>query len=140
VNHKPTTKEITMSLAIQVDNVAAVLLPDGWHDVADNSFNIDSYEYVHGDLTVHGGGWGGVCSSGYSFTEPDGTAFAGPLTAIVGVRGPGLDKAAPRVELPKWCGECDGPELEARWVSVPNGSVHGASKRCPRCNPHAKKS
>ena len=35
-----------MSLAIDVDRVARVLLDDGWHDVADDSFAIDAYEYV----------------------------------------------------------------------------------------------
>lgn len=130
-----------MSLGIQVKNVTAVLLADGWHDVAHDSFNIDSYEYERGGITLHGGGWGGVCSSGYGFTQPDGTALAGPLTAVLTVRGAGLDEAGPRgVELPAWCGQCDGPELEKRWIAVPNGTVNGATARCPRCNPHAKKS
>jgi len=36
-----------MSLAIDVDKVHEVLLPDGkWHEVADHSFEIDAYEYL----------------------------------------------------------------------------------------------
>jgi|SRR5215831_4087443 len=36
-----------MSLAIDIDKVHDVLLPDGkWHEVADQSFEMDSYEYL----------------------------------------------------------------------------------------------
>jgi len=35
-----------MSLAIDIDKVATVLLADGWHTVEDDSFDIDAYEYV----------------------------------------------------------------------------------------------
>jgi hypothetical protein len=45
-----------MSLAIEVDDVVAVLLRDGWHAVADDSFEIDSYEFLHGDVVRVGGG------------------------------------------------------------------------------------
>jgi hypothetical protein len=37
-----------MSLAIDIDQVTGVLLADGWHDVVDVSFEIDSYEYLRG--------------------------------------------------------------------------------------------
>jgi hypothetical protein len=126
-----------VSLGIQVDNVTAVLLADGWHQVGNHSFDIDAYEFMHGTLTVHGGGWGGVTTSGYAFAEPDGTILSGPLTAILAVRHgekPAKVSLQPTV-LPDWCGECDGPELEKRWIFVDDGK---ASKRCPRCNPHAK--
>ena len=35
-----------MSLRIDVDTVTAVLLADGWHEVADASFVLDAYEYL----------------------------------------------------------------------------------------------
>src|SRR6516225_3089935 len=36
-----------MSLAIDIDKVYEVLLPDGkWREVADQSFEMDSYEYL----------------------------------------------------------------------------------------------
>ncbi len=54
-----------MSLDIQVRNITAVWLVDGWHEVKD--FNIDAYEFSEGDRTVVGGGQvKGVPSSGAS--------------------------------------------------------------------------
>jgi hypothetical protein len=35
-----------VSLAIDVDHVTEVLLADGWHIVAEQSFTLDSYEYI----------------------------------------------------------------------------------------------
>jgi hypothetical protein len=35
--------------------------------------------------------------------------------------------------LPEWCGECEGPALEQRWVTRPDGVG-----RCGRCHPHAQ--
>jgi hypothetical protein len=87
-----------MSLAIDVDRVTAVLLDDGWHPVADNSFAIDSYEFLwwsecqckddddDDPMVLHGGGQSGVCAAGFSFKTLDGDVIAGPLTAIVAVR------------------------------------------------------
>ncbi len=81
-----------MSLAIETAEVTAVLLGDGWHEVADSSFDLDSYEYIHGTdsrgdtVLAHGGGQSGVCATGYVFKEPDGTFTYGPLTAILAVR------------------------------------------------------
>jgi hypothetical protein len=45
-----------MSLAIQVDKVKRVLLADGWHEVAEVSFDLDAYEYLHKDHILLGGG------------------------------------------------------------------------------------
>jgi hypothetical protein len=80
-----------MSLYIDVDKVTEVLLADGWHTVADESFDLDSYEYHHGELLLHGGGSGGICATGFTFIEDVGYAtpprrIAGPLTAILAVR------------------------------------------------------
>jgi hypothetical protein len=33
-----------MSLYIDVDRVSSVLLADGWHAVAEDSFDLDAYE------------------------------------------------------------------------------------------------
>ena len=82
-----------MSLHIDPAKVVGVLLADGWHDVADASFTLDSYEYVEDDLVLHGGGQSGVCAAGFAFTEASvpGPSFdgrrliAGPLTAVLAV-------------------------------------------------------
>jgi hypothetical protein len=128
-----------MSLAIQADDITAVLLADGWHSVS-SGFDVDAYEFKLGSLLIHGGGTNDVCGSGFVFTEPDGVRTAGPLTSILAVRrGVASPKAADGTVIPEWCGECDGPELEKRWVDVPTGTTRRAAKRCPRCNPHAAK-
>lgn len=99
-----------MSLAIDVDTVVRVLLADGWHDVEDASFGLDSYEYLwsgrsgvsvadldrrQGDpeyrydrnepMILHGGGASGICACGFVFKTKDGTKLYGPLTAILAV-------------------------------------------------------
>jgi hypothetical protein len=81
-----------MSLAIDIDDVTAVLLADGWHYVYKKSFALDSYEFMHGEQLEHGGGNSGVCATGFSFIERDQSATAveeqisGPLTSIIAVR------------------------------------------------------
>jgi hypothetical protein len=35
-----------------VERVDAVLLADGWHAIHAKSFDLDSYEYMHGDLML----------------------------------------------------------------------------------------
>jgi hypothetical protein len=89
-----------MSLAIDVDEVTAVLLPDGWHDVLDRSFSLDSYEYIwwqdmkpeqrerENPMVMLGGGQvQGVPSTGFTFKAKDGW-LAGPLTAVLAVKRP----------------------------------------------------
>ncbi len=89
-----------MSLLIDVDKVHAVLLPDGkWHEVADESFELDSYEYVRaselkqGDVTsgvrLAGGQEELVPATGARWLERDSlgkqrSVFC-PLTAIQAV-------------------------------------------------------
>ncbi len=86
-----------MSLAIDVEFVSEVLLADGWHRVEENSFTLDSYEYIwegQPEKRLHGGGNSGVCATGFEFLESvDGglddrtlTKASGPLTAILAVR------------------------------------------------------
>lgn len=85
-----------MSLAIDVDTIVAVLLVDGWHEVAERSFTMDSYEFIwwseHADtmrddpMLMHGGGQGGVCATGFRFKVKAEGHIAGPLTAILAVR------------------------------------------------------
>lgn len=81
-----------MSLAIDVDKVIAVLLIDGWHEVKNKSFALDSYEYIwypegaDESQLVHGGGQSDVCATGFEFQDGVGTLMSGPLTAILAVR------------------------------------------------------
>lgn len=74
-----------MSLYIDVDKVTEVLLTDGWHTVADSSFNLDSSEYHYGDMLLHGGGNSGVCATGFTFIDDQGKTLFDPLTAILAV-------------------------------------------------------
>lgn len=98
----PVPYDPRMSLLIDVDNVTAVLLVDGWHDVADHSFTLDSYEFVwanqherdKGDFTtLHGGGQSDICATGFMFSDGGGSQIAGPLTSVLAV------KAANRLAL-----------------------------------------
>jgi hypothetical protein len=91
-----------VSLAIDIAAVTAVLLPDGWHTVADKSFTIDAYEFVafnsddptddEDGMIMHSSGEGGVCPVGFSFVEKASgksakrTPMSGPLTAIIALR------------------------------------------------------
>jgi hypothetical protein len=79
-----------MSLAIDVDNITHVLLADGWHEVHDTSFAIDSYEFMWrqgmGDKPMLGGGQEKhVAAAGFSFAESDHT-LSGPLTSVLAVK------------------------------------------------------
>jgi hypothetical protein len=79
-----------MSLAIDVDNITHVLLADGWHEVQDASFGIDSYEFMSrqgmGNSPMLGGGQEKhVAASGFSFTEGD-HILSGPLTSVLAVK------------------------------------------------------
>jgi hypothetical protein len=94
-----------MSLAIEIDDVEAVLLADGWHRCEFyererdgeqvSSFTMDSYEFLNAHpnpdrdpMMYHKGGQGGICSTGFLFIEDDqsGRRIAGPLSAILAVR------------------------------------------------------
>lgn len=89
-----------MSLCIDVNTVTRVLLADGWHDVADASFEIDAYEFVwsgsdrlvrdvgwsgsRDPIVLLGGGQSGICSTGFRFHTPDGRVVrTGPMTAVL---------------------------------------------------------
>lgn len=76
-----------MSLYINVDLVQRVLLADGWHNVEEESFDLDAYEFCDGDdLTLHGGGASGICSTGFSFLTGSPLArISGPLDSIIAV-------------------------------------------------------
>lgn len=93
-----------MSLAIDVDTITAVLIAGTWYPALDNSFALDSYEYLwweqgrdarnqHGGdidpVLMHGGGQSGICATGYVFTTPTPNGPArmyGPLNHIQAVR------------------------------------------------------
>jgi hypothetical protein len=85
-----------MSLMIDVDLVEAVLLVDGWHPVADDSFTLSDYEFVWWPKSqnkkkdepamLHSSGNGGVAATGFSFHDSADMLTSGPLTAIHAVR------------------------------------------------------
>ena len=70
-----------MSQAMDVDQVAAVLLADGWHKV--DSFGLGAWEFVQEAHTGGGRTW--TCSEGAMWQEK-GLSFYCPLTAILAVR------------------------------------------------------
>jgi hypothetical protein len=83
-----------MSIAINIDHVTEVLLADGWHTVADESFALDSYEYLQyhpnpdrDPFVLLGGGREPLIpATGFTFTETTGHRISGPLTAVLAVR------------------------------------------------------
>lgn len=77
-----------MSLAIDVDNVTEVLLPDGWHVVYNATFHIDAYEFVDGHTALLGGGEEPlVPATGFAFVEKQGGPWVtGPITSVLAVR------------------------------------------------------
>lgn len=79
-----------MSLSIDVDAVTAVLLADGWHDVLEGSFDLDSYEFTVGkgndERILHGGGDSDICAIGFTFAVRGGDRLSGPLTSILAVK------------------------------------------------------
>jgi hypothetical protein len=85
-----------MSLMIDVDLVEAVLLADGWHAVADDSFTLSAYEFVwwpdsqnkkrDEPTKLHESGKADVTSTGFSFHDATDTLISGPLTAVQAVR------------------------------------------------------
>lgn len=76
-----------MSLAIDVDRVEQVLLADGWHRVAKQSFALDAYEFIHdGRAVLSGGQVTLVPSTGARWTEPDDSVVACPVTAILALK------------------------------------------------------
>jgi len=70
-------------------------LADGWHQVVETSFDLDSYEFIaDGDDLVHGGGSSGICAAGFTFktdvmTSTGFLRISGPLTSILAVESSG---------------------------------------------------
>ncbi len=76
-----------MSLALDVSRVEQVLLMDGWHRVANASFELDAYEFIHAaGRTIIAGQPTLIPSMGGRWTEPDGSVVACPVTAILAVK------------------------------------------------------
>jgi hypothetical protein len=81
---------------IDVDLVEAVLLADGWHQVADHSFTVDAYEFAwwppkktkgkDEPTMLHSSGDKSVTGAGFSFHDSADMLFSGPLTALHAVR------------------------------------------------------
>lgn len=70
-----------------VDKVVRVLLHDGWHQVADKSFDVSFWSITLRDGIVmqisHDRAGGSELS--YSFTDTKGRHFRGPMSAVYGV-------------------------------------------------------
>ena len=89
----PDGKDRTLT----IDKVSAVLLADGWHELKDNSFEIDAYEFLDSNNLILGGGTAeGVTSTGAGWTEVNGQEVYCPLTSILAVKYRGASaKASP---------------------------------------------
>ncbi len=81
-----------MSLAIQVDDIRRVMIGGEWLGVDKDergvgTFLIDSYEYLHGETMLLGGGDEDMIPArGFGFRRAGaGTWVAGPLSAIQAV-------------------------------------------------------
>jgi hypothetical protein len=99
-----------MSLAIEVDEVVEVLLQDRWHPVVDETFEIDAYEFRHGDVVrVRGGSIEGVSSTGATWKEPSGVWVACPFPQIraVKLRSPPRQSAEDGDDLTEGEGSAD---------------------------------
>jgi hypothetical protein len=80
-----------MSLAIQIDKVTHVLLPCGWYEVKNRSFDTDAYEFVEGERPLGGGDGVLVPYTGFRFVVKDDSegpdlVIKGPLTSVLAVR------------------------------------------------------
>lgn len=73
---------------VGVDEVFAVLLADGWHDVRGNSFMVGEYGFVQDQLgTVYNPKGAGKWAVGFAFEEEEpGSWIAGPIAAIQALR------------------------------------------------------
>lgn len=87
---------VSMSLAIEIDKIDAVLLTDGtWYSVEVGTFTIDTYEFIAwpsqtardwGDPeTVQPGGHGGITPVGFRFCSDKGW-IKGPLSSVMAIR------------------------------------------------------
>lgn len=95
-----------MSLRINTDHVAAVLLADGWHKVKGTTFNLDAYEYVDSDgkhPLLRGGAekTAGIPATGATWQEPNGDEIACPLTAVLAVKLQKKGSAPEEVSTPR---------------------------------------
>jgi len=81
-----------MSLAIDIDRVTGVLLSDGWHRVIEQTFLLDSYEFLQAihtprERVLFGGGSSALISAtGAAWKNVGGEWIACPLSAILAVR------------------------------------------------------
>lgn len=66
-------------MLINPDVVAAVLLADGWHEVADETFGVDSTGFTDGEEAHH------CWEPAFSLTDTDGRWLHGPLSSILAV-------------------------------------------------------
>ncbi len=79
-----------VTLCIHWDDVEAILLADGWHDVAeDSALCIGAYEYTDAAEVQWEtfGGTSGVGDRGFEFRDAvTGCIMFGPVTSILAVR------------------------------------------------------
>jgi hypothetical protein len=77
----------SVSLAIEIDDVVAIMIGGVWLEIECGSFDIDSYEFVHDDNLLLGGGQSGICPAGYVAALKNAQQkICGPLTALQAVR------------------------------------------------------
>jgi hypothetical protein len=91
--HQHVWEETFLPRKIDAENILAVLLADGWHEVAEGSFYLDDYEF-------HKQHWASQPLSdappAASWKDSDGYRFSCPLAAVLAVRlKPRVARGAP---------------------------------------------
>jgi hypothetical protein len=76
-----------MSLSIDIQKVASVLLADGWHQVVLGSFELGGYDFIRQNAVVlTGATTHGLPATGARWKEAGDVVVACPVTAILAVR------------------------------------------------------
>ena len=76
-----------MSTPIEVADVTAVLLKDGWHRVVEKSFEVGRFEFAKlTDVQMASGSAPGVSAIGARWKEPEGQWIACQIPNVIAVK------------------------------------------------------
>jgi hypothetical protein len=78
---------MSMSVDVNTEKVEAVLLPDGkWYAIAEHSFTLSPYEFLHNGEAVSKGSTAGAPPLAASWKDNMGKRFVCPVSAMLAVR------------------------------------------------------
>jgi hypothetical protein len=76
-----------MSLSIDIQKIASVLLADGWHQVVLGSLELDGYDFMRQNaIVLTGAVTNGLPATGARWKEAGDVVVACPVTAILAVK------------------------------------------------------